>query len=251
MVMVGRLTQFALIGTLLMPGTAYSQEISEADRVKTVPAASTASDAVDLPPGKRIFGIIPNYRSSPSLKNYEPISVKAKFKIAEQDSFDRGTIALAAAFAGEGMLAHSDPSFRQGVGGYSRYFATAYSDFVIGNFMTEGIYPTILHQDPRYFRKGHGSGLSRLGYAAGQIFWTHNDNGTTGFNYSEVAGNATAVAIGLSYYPDDRNAGDAVSQWGTQLAVDMASNILKEFWPDMERKFHHKHQDESFKTSLP
>jgi hypothetical protein len=251
MVMLGRLTQFALIGTLLLPFLAYSQETSEADRMKTAPAASTASDTEDLPPGKRIFGIIPNYRSSPSLKNYAPISVKEKFKIAAQDSFDPGTAALAAAFAGESMLAHSDPSFGQGVAGYSRYFGTAYSDFVIGNFMTEGIYPTILHQDPRYFRKGHGSGLSRLGYAVGQIFWTHNDNGTTGFNYSEVAGNATAVAIGMSYYPDDRNVGDAVSQWGTQLTVDMAANVLKEFWPDMERKLHHKQHEESFKTSVP
>jgi hypothetical protein len=249
--MVGRFTYFALTGALLMPALAYSQETSEADRMTTAPAGSTTSDAADLPPGKRIFGIIPNYRSSPSLKNYAPITVKEKFKIASQDSFDRGTIALAAAFAGEGMLAHSDPSFGQGVAGYSRYFGTAYSDFVIGNFMTEGIYPTILHQDPRYFRKGHGSGLSRLGYAAGQIFWTHNDNGTTGLNYSELAGNATAVAIGLSYYPDDRNVGDAVSQWGTQIAVDMASNILKEFWPDMERKLHRKHHEESFKTSVP
>jgi hypothetical protein len=87
--------------------------------------------------------------------------------------------------------------------------------------------------------------LSRLGYACGQIFWTHNDNGTTGFNYSEIAGNATAVAIGMSYYPDSRDVGDAVSQLGTQLAVDMGANVLKEFWPDMERKLHHKHHDES------
>jgi hypothetical protein len=202
-------------------------------------------DTSDQIPGKRIFGIIPNYRSSPSLKNYEPISVKAKFKIAAQDSFDPGTAALAAVFAGASQFSNSDPSFGQGVKGFAHYWVTGYADFVIGNYMTEGVFPTILHQDPRYFRRGRGSGLSRLGYACGQIFWTHNDNGTTGFNYSEIAGNATAVAIGMSYYPDSRDVGDAVSQLGTQLAVDMGANVLKEFWPDMERKLHHKHHDES------
>jgi hypothetical protein len=241
--MVGRRTTlFALLLSCLV----YGQE-SEADRAKPTPDPANAApvDAADQIPGKRMFGIIPNYRSSPSLKNYEPIPVKEKFKIASQDSFDRGTVLLAAAFAGEGQMASSEKSFGQGVEGYSKYFGAAYGDFVIGNFMTEGIFPTILHQDPRYFRRGHGSGWSRLGYACGQIFWTHNDNGTSGFNYSEVGGNAAAVAIGLSYYKDDRDVGDAVSQLGTQLAVDMVSNVLKEFWPDMDRKFHRKHRDES------
>jgi hypothetical protein len=50
---------------------------------------------------------------------------------------------------------------------------------MIGNFMTEAIYPTLLHQDPRYFRRGTGSTWSRLGYAMGQIFITHGDNRRT------------------------------------------------------------------------
>jgi hypothetical protein len=57
------------------------------------------------------------------------------------------------------------------------------------------------------------------------------------FNYSEVIGNSTAVAISNAYYADNRTAGDAISKLGVQLGVDMASNILKEFWPDLERKF--------------
>jgi hypothetical protein len=241
--MVGRR---ATLLAVLFSSFLVGQE-SEADRIKQDPATpnTTPADPAAQLSHRRIFGIIPNYRSSPSLKNYEPISTKEKFKIASQDSFDRGTVLLAAAFAGEAQLSNSQKSFGQGVEGYSKYFGAAYGDFVIGNFMTEGIFPTILHQDPRYFRRGQGSGWSRLGYACGQIFWTHNDNGTSGFNYSEVGGNATAVAIGLSYYKDDRDVSDAVSQLGTQLAVDMASNVLKEFWPDMERKFHRKHRDDS------
>ena len=59
--------------------------------------------------------------------------------------------------------------------------------------------------------------------------------------YSEVVGNSTAVAISTAYYPDGRTAADAVQALGTQLAVDTASNIVKEFWPDIERKFSKKH----------
>jgi hypothetical protein len=106
--------------------------------------------------------------------------------------------------------------------------------------MTEAVFPTLLHQDPRYFRKGTGSGWSRLGYAMGQIFITHSDSGRTQFNYSEVVGNSVAVAISNAYYKDNRTAGDAVSGLGVQLGVDMAANVLKEFWPELERKFHRK-----------
>jgi len=193
------------------------------------------------PEAKRLFGIIPNYRTSPTLKNFMPLTPKEKFKIATQDSFDRGTVILAALFAGEGQLSNSNPSFGQGVAGYASYLGTSYADFVIGDYMTEAIYPSLLHQDPRYFRRGTGSAWSRLGYAAGQIFWTHADTGRGQFNFSEILGNSTSVAISNAYYPDNRTAGDAAGRLGVQLGVDMAANILKEFWPEIDRKLFHRH----------
>ena len=221
------ITWFAGMASLVQP--AFSQ-----------PQAPAATDSPQ-PESKRIFGIIPNYRTSPSLQNYEPMTSGQKFKLASQDSFDRGTVALAAVFAGEGQLTNSNPSFGQGAAGFGRYFGTAFGDFVIGDYMTESVIPTLLHQDPRYFRRGTGSGWSRLGYAMEQIFRTHRDAGGTQFNYSEVIGNSTAVAISNAYYADNRTAGDGVSKLGIQIGVDMAGNILKEFWPELERKFRRKH----------
>jgi hypothetical protein len=207
-----------------------------------VQPGTSAKDNQSESAPKRILGIIPNYRTSPSLTNYEPISAKEKFRIASQDSFDRGTVILAAAFAGEGQLTNANRSFGQGAAGYGRYFGTSYADFVIGNYMTEAIYPTILHQDPRYFRRGTGSTWSRLFYAIGQTLWTHSDSGRMQFNYSEVLGNSTAVAISNAYYQDNRDAGDAVTKLGTQIGVDMAANVFKEFSSDLNRKFFRKHR---------
>ena len=70
----------------------------------------------------------------------------------------------------------------------------------------------------------------------GQIFWTHTDSGGTQFNYSEVVGNSTAAAISTAYYPEGRDAGDLLSKLGTQIGVDMAGNVLKEFWPDLRQR---------------
>ena len=192
---------------------------------------------------KRIFWIIPNFRTTQELAIYQPLTTSQKFKLATRDAFDRGTFALAALFAGYGQLTNSDPSLGQGVAGYARYFGTSYGDFMIGDYMTEAIFPTLLHQDPRFFRRGRGGGWSRFFYAAGQVFLTKGDTGHTQFNFSEVLGNSSAVAISMAYYPDRRDAADAVTSLGTQIGVDMASNVLKEFAPDITRKLPHKHKD--------
>lgn len=182
---------------------------------------------------RRILGIIPSYRSSPRPEHYEPLTSEEKFKIAANDAFDRGTVVLGAALGAEGQLSRANPSFGNGVGGYGRYFATAYTDYMAGDLMTEGVFPVLLHEDPRYFRKGRGSGLGRLLYAIGQTVWTESDSGRGRINYSELAGNATAVAISNAYYPENRNAGEALQKWGIQIGVDMASNVMREFWPDI------------------
>jgi len=149
----------------LLPIPAFCQQ--------AVPATTSSPD----PEPKHVLWIIPNFRISPSLAEYKPLNPRDKFRIATLDLFDRGTVALGVLFATEAQLMNSNPSFGQGVRGYARYFGTAYADYVIGDYMTEAVFPTILHQDPRYFRRGTGSGWSRLGYAAGQVFWTHNDSG--------------------------------------------------------------------------
>jgi len=219
------------MGGLVAP--AFSQ--SDVSKTTDPPQNGAQSES------KRILGLVPNYRTSPNLRNYKPLTAAEKFKLASQDSFDRGTVALALLFGGEAQLTNSNRAFGQGAAGFARYFGASYGDFVIGDYMTEAIFPALLRQDPRYFRRGTGSGWSRIGYAIEQIFWTHRDSGGTQFNYSEVAGNSAAAAISTAYYADSRTAADAASKLGVQLGVDMASNVLKEFWPDLERKLKRQH----------
>ena len=126
---------------------------------------------------------------------------------------------LAAVFASDGLATNSHRSFGHGSVGYVHYLATAYSDAAIANVMTEAIFPFLLHQDPRFFRRGTGSGWSRLRYAVGQIFITYTDSGRRQFNFSEFGGNSAALAISMAYYPENRSASDAISKLGLQIAL--------------------------------
>jgi uncharacterized protein YidB (DUF937 family) len=209
----------------------------------TASVGQCQSISTDVPPereSKHLLWIVPNYRTSPSLIDYQPLTVREKFDVAAKDSWDRGTLVLAAIFGAENQLTNSKRAFGQGAAGFGRYWMAAYGDFVVANYMTEAVFPSLLHQDPRYFRRGTGGARSRLGYAIGQTFRTHNDSGRRQFNYSEWLGNSAAVAISNAYDVDNRNAKDNVSQLGAQIGVDTAANVLKEFYPDILRKFRRK-----------
>src|SRR5260370_38552671 len=93
------------------------------------------SENNSLPPHEsgRILWIIPNHRSSPSLQNYEPLTIGEKFKIAAKDAFDPGTMALGALFGGESQLTNGNRSFGKGGAGFGKYFGAAYGDFLIGD----------------------------------------------------------------------------------------------------------------------
>ena len=102
--------------------------------------------------------------------------------------------------------------------------------------LTEAVYPVLLHQDPRYFRRGTGSTWRRMGYALTRVVITQRDGGGSQFNTSEWLGNATTVGIGNAYYPDSRTIGGNTSRLFIQVGIDAASMVLKEFWPDIRRK---------------
>ena len=190
---------------------------------------------------RHILGIFPNHNASPCLSPYVPIIAKEKFKIASEDAFDPGAVVVAAWVAGAAQLFHSNRPFGQEASGYTRYFGAAYGNHVIGDFLTEGLYPSLLHQDPRYFRKGSGSTGSRVGYAISRVFRTQIDGGGTAFNYSRMFGASSTVALSSLYYAHHRDAEASAVRFGAQLGGALAGNILKEFWPDLSRKFSRKH----------
>jgi hypothetical protein len=129
------------------------------------------------------------------------VNAGSKFKLGFDDSFDPTAFLIAGVFAGSSMAQDQYRSFGQSAKAVSKYYRAAFADQAIGNAMTEAIFPTVLHQDPRYFTKGKGGFLKRTGYAITREFITRNDDGRNHFNTSELLGNAVAARISNLYYP--------------------------------------------------
>ena len=194
-----------------------------------------------VPQNDRLFWILPNYLTVENKKmaHSGPLSAKTKFELSAKTMSDPVTISFIGAMALIGQARNSDPSYGQGVQGYAKRFGTFYADTGIGTLMTTSVFPTLLHQDPRYFQLGSGSTWRRAMYSVSQIFVTRSDSGERQFNYSEIVGNAVAAGISNAYHPaDQRTLGNTLSVWGTDVMLNALCNVAKEFWPDIRRKIH-------------
>lgn len=195
----------------------------------------------DNPKNDRLFLVVANYATVEHPKEITPLTAKQKFKIGAEDAFDTYSIPLAALLAAIAQAKNDDASWGQGWLPYGKRLAAGYGDTVIGSFMTTGVFPSLLHEDPRYFRKGTGTKKSRSLYALKRIVVIRNDRGGTEFNFSEFGGNAVAAGISLTYHSRaDLNFSSWAGDYATQIAIDVIANQCKEFWPDIRHKLFKK-----------
>jgi hypothetical protein len=206
------------------------------------PAPATPPAAA---PDNTAFGVLPNYRTAEADAPWSPITTRQKFTIARKDTLNGPSYILAGFFSGISQLNDTNPSFGQGAKGYAKRYLSSITDQSVGNFMTEAILPSLFHQDPRYFRKGHGSIMGRVFYAASRSAVAKTDSGKWTFNASEFLGNGIVASLGNAYYPDEVGFGPTMQRMFTQIGTDSLSQILKEFWPDVKRKLKSRNASDS------
>lgn len=191
--------------------------------------------------GTRVFGVMPNQLTVEGATKVSPLSTGEKFKLVAEGTFDPYEFVIVGVLAGIGQATDDTPSWGQGAKGFGIRYATDFGDQLAGNFMVGAVVPSIFHQDPRYFQSGKGSFWRRFGYALSRVIITRGDSGKTQFNISEIAGNGIAGVISNTYHPaSDRSLEQTGQTWATQIAVDAIGFELKEFWPDIRRKFSKK-----------
>jgi hypothetical protein len=197
--------------------------------------ASAAPDGTGIETGKRIFGVLPNYKTVEKMNSvYQPISTRTKFMIASKDSFDWPEFFVAGAMSGLNQMTEQNPEWGQGVQGFAKRYGASMADQIISNYLTEAILPSVLHDDPRYFRLGQGSAMHRIAHALSWVIISKTDSNHNTLNVPELLGSGASAAIGMMYYPAEERTGSSVrDRFVTQVSFDAASSVLKEYWPDI------------------
>jgi hypothetical protein len=190
---------------------------------------------------QRIGSIIPNFNVV--LNGHAvPLSGAQKMNIAFHTAIDPYTFGLAALYGGGvGEIEDSHTGYHHGPAGYFKRFGAAYVDAFDGIIIGNGLLPAVLHQDPRYYRKIHGTILARVLYSASTAFVCRGDNGKMQPNYSNVLGNFISGGISNAYYPsDERGISLTVQNASIQTIEGMVGAQLLEFSPDITDALHRR-----------
>jgi hypothetical protein len=218
-----------------------AQEMPESPEAGT-PTAAAPKDLVDrkdrdandeVP--KRIFWIIPNFMTTNDQpENQGPLTPYQKYSIAWHQFWDESAHFGNIVQAGISQAADGLPHYGQGWGPYGKRYMAQEGDQFTGSMLIYGVLPHMLHEDPRYFRRGRGSAWSRIAYAASRVLIARTDSGKPAFNSCQVFGQLGQASISMLYYPQqDRQIHGVLIGWAINQGYNIGWNQLKEFTPDL------------------
>lgn len=233
-------------------GSPTSQQDAAGSPAAGNPPAATAADAkqqqhdeaereLKVQEKQRLLGVMPQFQVVMGGKAV-PLSGGEKWKLALHSAIDPFYIGWAFVIGGGyGELVDSNNGYDWGPGGYFKRVGANYADNVNGALIGNALLPTLLHQDPRYYRLGTGKILHRFLYAAAATVICKGDNGKWQPNVSNVAGNYISGAISNLYYPADQRGVALTLENGTSVTLfgALGGQVL-EFGPDLARLVHHK-----------
>jgi hypothetical protein len=226
------------------PSAQQQQVATPAQQTPTPPANETpeqkkarekaeAEREVKAEEKQRAGGVLPLFNVVISGQTV-PLTPKQKFDLSFHTIIDPYTFGLAVVFGGGlGELEDSHQGYGHGPSGLFKRIGASYADNAIGNVIGNATLPVLLHQDPRYYRKGTGSVKSRIIYSALTTFICFGDNGHKQFNTSNVLGNFISGGISNAYYPSDERGISLTLQNGALVTAEgMLGAQLLEFSPD-------------------
>jgi hypothetical protein len=185
---------------------------------------------------QRLLGVMPQFQVVMGGKA-APLSGGQKWRLALHSAIDPFYIGWALVIGGGyGELVGSHNGYGWGPDGYIKRVGANYADNVNGALIGNALLPQLLHQDPRYFRKGTGSIKGRFLYAALSTVVCRGDNGKKQANVSNVLGNYISGGISNFYYPqNERGIGLALENGTSVTLFGALGGQLLEFGPDLAR----------------
>ena len=198
-------------------------------------------DAVALRPAgekhSRLFWIIPTYTVSNS-KVPVSLTSAAKFRLFYKNTTDPFTLTYIAFSAGIQQASNDLPGYGQAAAGYGKRLGAGLADEASSSFFRTYLFPSVLDQDPRYFRQGSGPFTKRLAHAVIRPVLTRKDSGGRTFNWSGILGLVAASGLSNVYYPaTDRGVELTFKRVGTGIPLSVIDHLVDEFGPDLEKKF--------------
>jgi hypothetical protein len=243
-----RMRVFPLLLLAFLPASvAWAQEVTRAvpEATQDDSPGQYALDGVQTPPAQdqkveekhpRLFWVFPTY-TVVHIKSATPLTARGKWRLFFKNETDPFTFGWDALEAGIAQANNDFAGYGRGGTGYGKRFGAGFADETAGGFFGTFLFPSLLHQDPRYYRLGEGPFKKRLGHALIRPVFTHTDSGGRAFNWSGILGSIATSSLSNAYYPEgNRGASATFSRVGMSLPFSMIDQIINEFGPDLQNK---------------
>lgn len=177
----------------------------------------------------------------PALDQWQPLSARQKFQVFVVHTYAPMTFANAGIDAVKDKLRADDREYERGLMGLGQHYGINLATSETNVFFERFFFPTLLKQDPRYFRNPDLPFFKRALYSISRVVITRSDSGHATFNASKVLGGATSQALSDLYVPGHAQGMGPIRDRVTfDLLRDAGMNLVHEFWPDMRRKIFHR-----------
>jgi hypothetical protein len=225
-----------------MAGTALAAVLPDAP----LPAQSTQSSSTTAP--QPIPASAPHY--APRLARYiqpyqvtRQLSAKEKLALSVREQLRPYAFSTEVLAAGWEHLRDGNPKYGTDSAGFGERLGAAAIQQTSNAIFSDGAFPALLRQDPRYYRKGSGKFLARVAYSATRGVVTRTDAGNPAPNYSRILGSASAYALTMTYYPAvSATWGQTAKGWSVSFLTGALGNQVHEFAPDVRAWIRRRHR---------
>lgn len=169
---------------------------------------------------------------------YQPLTPREKFHHFVHRAYSPYTFLDGMYTATYAQITGDPWEYGGGMEGWGRRFGAAMAGAETRSFFGTFLFPTLLHQDPRYFAMYHGSKPKRALHAFSRVVVVRADDGHNTLNTSGLLTIAFSEALATAWVPEgQRGAGVCFSRMAGALQGDATSYLLREFTPDLQRLF--------------
>lgn len=182
-------------------------------------------------------------KPSPSVQEWRPLTTQEKFHVFLHSTYSPWTFANAAIdeTADRARGIKLDPGYEAGWRGVGQRYGIELATNETDVFFQRFLFPTLLKQDPRYFRNPDLPVFHRVLYSMSRVLFTRSDNGGETINGSRILGSAASRVIADLYIPGEQQGIRPIASCvAFTMARDAGMNLLREFWPDLRQKFLHR-----------
>jgi hypothetical protein len=169
--------------------------------------------------------------------NPAPLTLQGKTDYYMKSMFSPETLARVGVMNGVGAIGGISDDWGTGASAFGRRLGSRYASHFLSSTVRYGV--GALHgEDPRFYRSGKEGFKARTGFVLRRTFVTTMDDGSTSIAAGRLAG--TLAGNTLQSYMRVQNDDPIINGMmnaGFGLGTDAAVRMLREFWPDIKKKF--------------